>query len=207
MRDKLKGRSEVRRCRKHAHHRRRSRRVRRRLVLPAPSNTTPVVVLRFLKRIAKEAIERIQADFRRAIEGVWPASSCPSDAWHRIKPPATEGGRLYGSLRNPAKDQSGRTDFPRSPRQAPSSGQHPVPAPPARGLQATGASGAISRNLASFIQHDVTPAPARGSRINNLILRRKDRYQKPHTDTASRLTSSFTTRDRLPVIRPFPESR
>jgi phosphomannomutase/phosphoglucomutase len=39
--------------------------------LARPSNTTPVVVLRF-EADNQAAIERIQADFRRAIEGVWP---------------------------------------------------------------------------------------------------------------------------------------
>ena len=37
--------------------------------LACPSNTTPVVVLRF-EADSEEAIARIQADFRRAIEAV-----------------------------------------------------------------------------------------------------------------------------------------
>ena len=44
--------------------------------LARPSNTTPVVVLRF-EADSKEAIDRIQADFRRAIEGVWPGVQLP----------------------------------------------------------------------------------------------------------------------------------
>src|SRR5574343_486263 len=44
--------------------------------LARPSNTTPVVVLRF-EADSTAAIERIQADFRRAIEGVWPGESLP----------------------------------------------------------------------------------------------------------------------------------
>ncbi len=44
--------------------------------LARPSNTTPVVVLRF-EADTQEAIERIQADFRRAIEGVWPGIQLP----------------------------------------------------------------------------------------------------------------------------------
>ena len=44
--------------------------------LARPSNTTPVVVLRF-EADTREAIERIQADFRRAIEGVWPGIQLP----------------------------------------------------------------------------------------------------------------------------------
>ena len=44
--------------------------------LARPSNTTPVVVLRF-EADTQEAIERIQADFRRAIEGVWPGIHLP----------------------------------------------------------------------------------------------------------------------------------
>ena len=42
--------------------------------LARPSNTTPVVVLRF-EADSEEAIARIQADFRRAIEAVWPGVS------------------------------------------------------------------------------------------------------------------------------------
>jgi phosphomannomutase/phosphoglucomutase len=44
--------------------------------LARPSNTTPVVVLRF-EADSEEAIARIQADFRRAIEGVWPGVQLP----------------------------------------------------------------------------------------------------------------------------------
>ena len=44
--------------------------------LARPSNTTPVVVLRF-EADNEAAIERIQADFRRAIEGVWPGVTLP----------------------------------------------------------------------------------------------------------------------------------
>jgi len=44
--------------------------------LARPSNTTPVVVLRF-EADNQAAIERIQADFRRAIEGVWPGVQLP----------------------------------------------------------------------------------------------------------------------------------
>jgi phosphomannomutase / phosphoglucomutase len=44
--------------------------------LARPSNTTPVVVLRF-EADTQEAIARIQEDFRRAIEGVWPGARLP----------------------------------------------------------------------------------------------------------------------------------
>ncbi|ENO87723.1 phosphomannomutase/phosphoglucomutase [Thauera linaloolentis] len=44
--------------------------------LARPSNTTPVVVLRFEADDA-EALARIQADFRRAIESVWPGLTLP----------------------------------------------------------------------------------------------------------------------------------
>ncbi len=44
--------------------------------LARPSNTTPVVVLRF-EADNEVAIARIQADFRRAIEGVWPGVKLP----------------------------------------------------------------------------------------------------------------------------------
>lgn len=44
--------------------------------LARPSNTTPVVVLRF-EADHVEALARIQADFRRAIEGVWPGVVLP----------------------------------------------------------------------------------------------------------------------------------
>jgi len=44
--------------------------------LARPSNTTPVVVLRF-EADHVEALTRIQADFRRAIEGVWPGVVLP----------------------------------------------------------------------------------------------------------------------------------
>jgi len=44
--------------------------------LARPSNTTPVVVLRF-EADSQDAIARIQADFRRAIEGVWPGVQLP----------------------------------------------------------------------------------------------------------------------------------
>lgn len=44
--------------------------------LARPSNTTPVVVLRF-EADNQAAIERIQADFRRAIEAVWPRVKLP----------------------------------------------------------------------------------------------------------------------------------
>jgi phosphomannomutase / phosphoglucomutase len=44
--------------------------------LARPSNTTPVVVLRF-EADTPEAIARIQGDFRRAIEGVWPGAELP----------------------------------------------------------------------------------------------------------------------------------
>ena len=44
--------------------------------LARPSNTTPVVVLRF-EADSEAAIVRIQADFRRAIEGVWPGVQLP----------------------------------------------------------------------------------------------------------------------------------
>ena len=44
--------------------------------LARPSNTTPVVVLRF-EADSEEAIARIKADFRSAIEGVWPGIQLP----------------------------------------------------------------------------------------------------------------------------------
>ncbi|WP_298604204.1 phosphomannomutase/phosphoglucomutase [Zoogloea sp.] len=44
--------------------------------LARPSNTTPVVVLRF-EADSEAAIARIQADFRRAIEAVWPGVQLP----------------------------------------------------------------------------------------------------------------------------------
>jgi len=44
--------------------------------LARPSNTTPVVVLRF-EADSQDAIVRIQSDFRRAIEGVWPGVQLP----------------------------------------------------------------------------------------------------------------------------------
>ena len=44
--------------------------------LARPSNTTPVVVLRF-EADTPAAIARIQDDFRRAIEGVWPGLPLP----------------------------------------------------------------------------------------------------------------------------------
>lgn len=44
--------------------------------LARPSNTTPVVVLRF-EADSETAIARIQADFRRAIEAVWPGLALP----------------------------------------------------------------------------------------------------------------------------------
>ena len=44
--------------------------------LARPSNTTPVVVLRF-EADSQAAIERIQAAFRSAIEGVWPGLALP----------------------------------------------------------------------------------------------------------------------------------
>jgi phosphomannomutase/phosphoglucomutase len=44
--------------------------------LARPSNTTPVVVLRF-EADSEEAIARIQADFRKAIEAVWPGIKLP----------------------------------------------------------------------------------------------------------------------------------
>ena len=44
--------------------------------LARPSNTTPVVVLRF-EADTEEGIERIKADFRHAIEGIWPGISLP----------------------------------------------------------------------------------------------------------------------------------
>ncbi|WP_332669767.1 phosphomannomutase/phosphoglucomutase [Aromatoleum sp.] len=44
--------------------------------LARPSNTTPVVVLRF-EADSDEALARIQADFRRAIEGIWPGVQLP----------------------------------------------------------------------------------------------------------------------------------
>ena len=44
--------------------------------LARPSNTTPVVVLRF-EADSEAAIARIQGDFRRAIEGVWPGVQLP----------------------------------------------------------------------------------------------------------------------------------
>ncbi len=44
--------------------------------LARPSNTTPVVVLRFEADNAA-ALERIQADFRQAIESVWPGIQLP----------------------------------------------------------------------------------------------------------------------------------
>ena len=44
--------------------------------LARPSNTTPVVVLRFEADDAA-ALARIQADFRRAIEAVWPGVALP----------------------------------------------------------------------------------------------------------------------------------
>jgi phosphomannomutase/phosphoglucomutase len=44
--------------------------------LARPSNTTPVVVLRFEADNAA-ALERIQADFRQAISAVWPGIKLP----------------------------------------------------------------------------------------------------------------------------------
>jgi phosphomannomutase/phosphoglucomutase len=44
--------------------------------LARPSNTTPVVVLRF-EADTDAALARIQADFRQAIEGVWPGVQLP----------------------------------------------------------------------------------------------------------------------------------
>ncbi len=44
--------------------------------LARPSNTTPVVVLRF-EADSQAAIERIQAAFRSAIDGVWPGLALP----------------------------------------------------------------------------------------------------------------------------------
>ena len=44
--------------------------------LARPSNTTPVVVLRF-EADSEAALARIQADFRRAIEAVWPGLALP----------------------------------------------------------------------------------------------------------------------------------
>ena len=44
--------------------------------LARPSNTTPVVVLRF-EADNDAALARIQADFRRAIEAVWPGAKVP----------------------------------------------------------------------------------------------------------------------------------
>jgi phosphomannomutase/phosphoglucomutase len=44
--------------------------------LARPSNTTPVVVLRF-EADSQEALARIQADFRLAIQGVWPGVQVP----------------------------------------------------------------------------------------------------------------------------------
>lgn len=44
--------------------------------LARPSNTTPVVVLRF-EADNEAALERIQRDFRTAIQGVWPGAETP----------------------------------------------------------------------------------------------------------------------------------
>ena len=44
--------------------------------LARPSNTTPVVVLRF-EADSADALARIQADFRRAIGAVWPGAAIP----------------------------------------------------------------------------------------------------------------------------------
>ena len=44
--------------------------------LARPSNTTPVVVLRFEADNAV-ALERIQADFRQALHAVWPGIQLP----------------------------------------------------------------------------------------------------------------------------------
>lgn len=44
--------------------------------LARPSNTTPVVVLRF-EADDPTALARIQDDFRRAITGIWPGVSLP----------------------------------------------------------------------------------------------------------------------------------
>ena len=44
--------------------------------LARPSNTTPVVVLRFEADDAA-ALARIMADFRRAIDAVWPGLTLP----------------------------------------------------------------------------------------------------------------------------------
>jgi phosphomannomutase/phosphoglucomutase len=44
--------------------------------LARPSNTTPVVVLRF-EADDDAALARIMADFRRAIDGVWPGLTLP----------------------------------------------------------------------------------------------------------------------------------
>jgi len=44
--------------------------------LARPSNTTPVVVLRF-EADNSAALERIQADFRRALTAVWPGIVLP----------------------------------------------------------------------------------------------------------------------------------
>jgi phosphomannomutase/phosphoglucomutase len=44
--------------------------------LARPSNTTPVVVLRF-EAENEAALKRIQAEFRRALQAVWPGISVP----------------------------------------------------------------------------------------------------------------------------------
>ncbi|MFM8354980.1 MAG: phosphomannomutase/phosphoglucomutase, partial [Gammaproteobacteria bacterium] len=44
--------------------------------LARPSNTTPVVVLRF-EADDDAALTRIQADFRRALNAVWPGVDVP----------------------------------------------------------------------------------------------------------------------------------
>src|SRR5690606_17543050 len=44
--------------------------------LARPSNTTPVVVMRF-EGATQEALARIQAEFRQAILAVWPGAALP----------------------------------------------------------------------------------------------------------------------------------
>ena len=44
--------------------------------LARPSNTTPVVLLRF-EADNTAALERIQADFRQALRAVWPGIALP----------------------------------------------------------------------------------------------------------------------------------
>jgi phosphomannomutase/phosphoglucomutase len=70
------GRRPLRRRDRKDHHRRPARRIPDGFGLARPSNTTPVVVLRFEADNAA-ALARIQGDFQRAITAVWPGVEVP----------------------------------------------------------------------------------------------------------------------------------